>query len=198
MRLIDIIITIICGESLALLVADFLKEYEGVFDIARWVFLFLFPVLAIIVFWFADLVGKKLVFVLQLTKHLLVGVLATLIDLKVFNLLIGFFGLELAIVTGVSKGISFLISVSVKFIGNKYWAFEKTQKEGIKEEFLRFLTITFIGLLIDVASFFYFSKIMGSQFGLSFDIWVKISVVLAAIIAAAWHFLSYKFIVFKK
>lgn len=208
MKLLDIIITIICGEALALVMADFLKEYEGIFEIAKWTFLFLFPVLAIIVFWLADLIGKRIVFVSQLIKNVLVGILATLIDLKVFSLLIWFFGLELAIVAGVSKGISFLISISAKFIGNKYWAFsvqggsasggEKTQKEGIKEEFSRFLIVTFIGLLIDVGSFFYFSKIMGPQFGISFDIWVKISVVLAAIAAAAWNFLSYKFIVFKK
>ncbi len=198
MKLLDIIITIICGEALALVAADFLKEYNGIFEIAKWTFLFLFPVLAIIVFWLADLIGKKIVFVLQLTKYLLIGILVMLIDLKIFSLLIWFFGLELAIITGVSKGISFLVAVFAKFLGTKYWAFEKIQKDGIKEEFLKYLTVTFIGLLIDISCFFYFARIMGPQFGLSLNIWVKISVILAAIMAAAWNFLSYKFIVFKK
>lgn len=196
MKLLDIIITIICGEALALVMADFLKEYDGVFEIAKWTFLFLFPVLAIMVFWFADLIWKEIVFVLQLIKYLLIGVLAMLIDLKIFGLLIWFLGSEAAIVAGVSKGISFMISMSAKFIGNKYWTFEERKTERIKEEFLRFLTVTFIGLLIDVGCFFYFSKIMGPQFGLPFDIWVKASIVLAGIAAAAWNFLSYKFIVF--
>jgi len=198
MKLTDILITIVCGEALALLAADFLKEYEGVFEIAKWTFLFLFPVLSIIVFWFVDLISKKLPFLLQLAKYFLVGVIATLIDLKVYGLLTWFFGLELAMIIGVSKGISFLVSVLVKFIGNKYWAFEETKKEGIKEEFSKFLIVTFIGLLIDLGFFFYFSKILGPQFGISSEVWVKISVILAAVVAAAWNFLSYKFIVFKK
>lgn len=198
MKLLDILITIVCGEALALLAADFLKEYEGVFEVAKWTFLFLFPVLSIIVFWLVDLISKKLPFALQLAKYFLVGVIATLIDLKVYGLLTWFFGLELVMIIGVSKGISFLISVLVKFVGNKYWAFEETKKEGIKEEFSKFLIVTFIGLLIDLSCFFYFSRILGPQFGISPEVWVKISVILAAVVAAAWNFLSYKFIVFKK
>lgn len=197
MKLADIILTIICGEASALVLADFVKEYDLYF-IIKWASLFLMPVLAIILLWFADLIGKKYNFVLQLTRYLLIGVLATSIDLGIFELLVWLIGIDIALVAGASKAISFLIAVCVKFIGNKYWVFEERNSKGIKEKLLKFIIVTFIGLLFDVGAFLYFSKIVGPQFGLSGDIWVKASVIFAAIIAVVWNFLSYKFIVFKK
>lgn len=198
MRLIDIVITIVCGEALAIVLADFLKEYGTVSEVILWALLFILPVLAIIVLWLVDRISKKALVIFQAAKYILIGTLATLIDLEVFNLLIWSFGLQISLIVGVSKGISFLISVSAKFVGNKYWVFEEKKKAGIKEEFLKFLTVTFIGLVIDIGFFFYFSKILGPQFGVDPAIWVKISVILAAIASALWNFLTYKFIVFKK
>jgi hypothetical protein len=39
---------------------------------------------------------------------------------------------------------------------------------------------------------------MGPQFSIQTKIWEELSIILAALVAAIWNFLGYKFIVFKK
>jgi putative flippase GtrA len=197
MKLIDIILAIICSEASALVLADFLKEYDH-YSIIKWVLMFILPIICIVAFWLADLIKEKYKFVIELVKYVFIGVLAVLLDLKVFALLIWLVGLDVVIVGGFLKAISFLISVFAKFIGNKYWTFGEKSNKKIENEILKFVLVTFVGLIIDVGAFYYFSKILGPQFSLPNDVWVKVCVICAAIVAAAWNFLSYKFIVFKK
>lgn len=186
MKLLDIILAFICAEASALLINDLFGSY---FFGARFL-LFLMPILAIVFLWLADRAGKSFFFIWQLAKHLLVGLLVVLVDLKIFILLADWG-------SSTAKAISFLISVStVKFLGNKYWAFEEKERNNFGKQFGVFFGVTLIGLIIDVGSFLALTKIVLP--GLASQIWVKISVILAAICAAAWNFLSYKFIVFKK
>ena len=97
-----------------------------------------------------------------------------------------------------AKIISFLISIIVKYIGNKYWAFGKHGLDGIQAEITRFMFITLVGLAIDVLAFYYFTKTIGPQFGTPLFIWQKLGVIFAAAAAALWNFFGYKFIVFRK
>jgi len=122
--------------------------------------------------------------IFQAGKHLLVGIFATIIDIYVFLILTPpCFPL-------FSKTVSFIVSMAIKYIGNKYWVFKKTEKEGIKKELVLFLLIMSVGTLIDVVSFHFFSSYYGIQ--------VIISVILATIVAAMWNFIGCKFIVFQK
>jgi len=126
----------------------------------------------------------------QGVRHILTGGFADLIDIGVFNLLFFFFPAQLTI-----KAISFLIAAIVKYFGNKYWVFDKPEKDGAKKEIMQFLGVTLVGLLINVASFSIFVKINS---GFSIEAWREISVILALIITAVWNFLGYKLLVFKK
>jgi len=203
MKLLDIILAFICGEASAFLINDLISDLVGnnFFGVKtlRFVFLFLIPILSILFLWVADLIAKKFLFVLQLAKHILVGLLVVLVDLEIFTLLIGLFSVESGWFSGTAKAISFLVSVStIKFFGNKYWAFEEKEKNNIGRQFTVFLIVTLVGLIIDVSSFLCLIKIIVPQLGLTSRVWIKISVIIAAIIAAAWNFLTYKFIVFKK
>jgi putative flippase GtrA len=198
-KVIDIIFALICGRVLAFVANDFLKEYGMDAGIYRWTFIILLPLLSLFGLWVAFLIGKKLLFVFQGAKHILIGIFATVADLKFFEFLSFIFSLMfLTVNPNISKGVSFLVATSIKYWGNKYWAFEKPEKDGIKKEVAQFLVITAVGLVIDVGSFYYFNKVMGPQFGMSFAFWQKVSVILAAIVSAVWNFLGYKFIVFKK
>jgi hypothetical protein len=53
-------------------------------------------------------------------------------------------------------------------------------------------------LLLNAFAFYFFTKILGPQFSISAVIWVKLSVILAALTTAVFTFSSYKFFVFKK
>ncbi len=213
MKVIDIIFGLIAGRVVGFLLSDFLKTWEinigFYYNLVLWVAL---PLLSLFFLWLANLIGRKLLFVFQVAKFLLVGVFATVIDLKVFEFLTWFFVSALskipdgfaigAIFTSsgllLPKSFSFIAATVLKYLGNKYWTFQKQNKEGLNKEITQFFIITLIGLMIDVISFYYFAKIMGPSFEIPSAVWIKLSVVFAAVTAALWNFLGYKFLVFKK
>jgi putative flippase GtrA len=198
MKLTDIIITIIAGESFAVIATQLLKGRHISVFILAWVFYFLMPVLAIIALWLADLVSRKYLFIHQFAKYCLIGIISTLTDMEIFLFLVWIAGFDSGLLNGAFKSASFIIATYVKFIGNKYWTFEEREKRETKKEFMNFLIITFLGLLLDVAGFLFFTRTIGPQFGIPVLAWKEISVILAALAAAVWNFLGYKFIIFKK
>ncbi len=203
MKVIDIIFALVCGRLIGFLLGDFLKEWGihlGWYSfLILWILL---PFFSLLCLWIAYLIGRKFSFIFQGAKFLLVGAFTTIFDLKIFEFLVWLF----APIPLVSKGISFLAVIFFRYYGNKYWTFGKSfgdaqdscEKENIKMEIIQFLIITLIGLIINVSSFHYFIKIMGPQFSIPVVIWIKLSVIFAAITAALWNFLGYKFLVFKK
>lgn len=137
--------------------------------------------------------NEKNIIFRQALKHLIVGGFAVVIDVVFFEL---FIMLSVAVI--LAKAISFLISVVIKYIGNKYWAFQKNSTDNIYMEIMQFLAITFLGLAIDVSAFYYFTQAIGPQLDITESVWLKLGVIFAAGAAAAWNFLGYKFLVFKK
>jgi len=207
MKVTDVIFALICGRVIGFLVGDFLKEW-GIevglaYSLVLWV---LFPFASLLLLWIAQIIGRKLLFVYQAAKHLLVGAFATVIDLKFFEYLLLFVMANSLVV----KAISFLFSTIIKYWGNKYWAFgrhvtaaggippEGGKKDNIKKEMFQFFIITLVGLVIDVGVFYYATKIAEPQFGFPMVIWTKLAVIFAALAAAVWNFIGYKFLVFKK
>jgi putative flippase GtrA len=195
MKVVDIIFTIICGWLIGFLIGDFLKGWG--MSLSLWIILVLWvavPLCAVFCLWVAERIGTKLLFIFQGAKFLLVGAGATVIDLKIFEIL--------AVISPAStvifKAISFVISTLIKFWGNKYWTFGRSEKDNIAREALQFSAVTIVGLIIDISCFFFCTRILGPQFGMPGELWVKVSVIFAAIAAALWSFLGYKFFVFKK
>ena len=199
MKVIDIIFALIFGRIIGFLLGDFLREW-GINIGFYWALIIwlIFPIVSLVCLWLAFLIGKKLLFVFQGAKFILVGAAATVVDLKIFEFLIWLFVASIPIALLIPKGISFIFSTLLKYWGNKYWAFQKHEKEDIYKEIIQFFLITFVGLIIDIASFYYFTKILGPQFSLPIGVWIKLSVIFAGITAALWNFLGYKFFVFKK
>jgi len=192
----DLIFAGITGFSVAFIFIDFLTGTN--FEKYAWHLFWLFPILSIICLQISDLIGKKASFVHQAAKFFLVGALSAVVDIKVYQFSAWIFGLLIIISPLASKSISFLVATLVKYGGNKIWVFEKNGKDGIKKEVIQFFVITFIGLVIDVGAFWYFTKVMGPQFSMQTKIWEELSIVFAALAAAIWNFLGYKFWVFKK
>jgi len=199
MRVTDAIFALIAGRFIGFVLDDFFSEWGITLPfyevLVIWVIL---PFFALFCLWLAQLIGRRLLFVFQSAKHILVGGFATVIDLKVFEFLIWLFSLVITINPLVAKSISFIIATLIKYVGNKFWTFQKHEKENITQEAFKFLFVMSIGLLIDISIFYYLSHVIGPQFLISQTIWVKISVLVAAVVAAIWNFLGDKFLVFKK
>ena len=199
MKIIDVIFALIGGRIISFLVNDFLKgagiQLGPYYYFISWL---AFPFFTLFCLWAAYQIGRRFLFIFQAAKHVLVGAVVTVVDLKIFEILLWIVGLFTASGSLVIKGVSFIAATILKYFGNKYWAFNKPEKENLSKEIIQFLFITLMGLVLDVASFYYLTEIMAPQFELSHSSWIKASVVLAAFTAALWNFLGYKFLVFKK
>lgn len=190
MRKIDFVFAVLGGWGVAWVAAEFLKGYGLVLALGL-------PIFAIFALWVSFLIGRKLLFVFQVAKFLLIGILATLVDLGIFKLLdsllpgLRFGGL-------IFKGVSFLVATFAKYWGNKFWAFEKNEKTGMGKEITQFYAVTALGLAVDVGIFSVIVNVVGPQFGLPLDTWKTVGVLAAAIVVSVWNFIGYKFIVFRK
>jgi putative flippase GtrA len=136
----------------------------------------------------AELIAKKYKFVLEVAKFVLVGGFADIVDIKLF--LIIFIFLPFA---SFVKALTFLVAVTIKYIGNKNWTFTKNENAVIRKELSSFLYITAIGLFINVGVF-YCATLLAPKT----QLWTEISIIIAVLATAIFNFLGYKLIVFKK
>lgn len=198
MKRVDIILALVTGESLAWLISWFLKNSGIEINLPIWFLPVLLPILALVGLWVCYLIGKKYLFVFQLGKFLLIGVLATLVDLAILNFLMEIFDITRGIVYSIFVATSFIVATCLKYSGDKLWAFEKFGKEKIGVEFSQFFIITIIGGVIHTGVASLVVNIIGPQFGISSLIWANIGKISGIIVGSVWNFLGYKFIVFKK
>ena len=183
----DTIFAVICGLSVAWIGTDFLNKGA---PFGSWILFIILPMLSVVGLWLVELIGKKMIFVHQAGKFALSGTFADVIDIKVFQFLFW-----LAPFSLFFKGVSFLAAMAIKYAANKFWAFEKHGSEGIKKELAWFSAVTLIGLAIDVVSFYYFTRM---AIAIPKKQWVELCIIFAAVMAAVWNFIGYKFIVFRK
>ena len=198
MKRIDIILALVTGEVAAWLFYGILKNLGIEIRFVWLILAILLPILALIGIWIAFILGKKFLWIFQAAKFFLIGVVATLVDLGVLNLLILVSGIATGLFFSIFKGISFIVATCSKYFGDKFWAFEKMEKAGMGKEFGQFFLVTLVGLVINVGIASLVVNVLGSQFGLTEKLWANVGGIIAAFAAAIWNFLGYKFIVFKK
>lgn len=201
MKKIDIILALITGEAVALLFLQILKGILLPIDLIKnlnWILPLTLPILALIGLWICYLIGKKFLFVFQAGKFFLTGSLITVIDIGVLNFLMLISGIAAGLWFSFFKGISFLVATAIKYFGSKFWIFEKFEVGISLKEAGQFLVITLVSLGINVGVASFLVNILGPQFEMTKISWASISGIVAALSAAIWNFLGYKFIVFKK
>ena len=198
MKKTDIILALITGEITAWFLASVIEEFNLGIENISLILAVLFPILALLGLWICWLIGKKFLWIWQIAKYMLIGVMATVVDLLVLNGLIMMTGIAAGISYSIFKGISFIVATCAKYFGDKFWAFEKMSKEGMGKEFGQFLFVTLIGLGLNVAVASFVVNSVGPQFGLSAESWGTIGGIAAAFGVTAWNFIGYKFFVFKK
>ena len=198
MRKIDIFLALVCGEIIAWFFYGILKNLGVEIRFLSLILAISFPILALFGIWIAWFLGKKILWIFQAAKFLLIGALATLVDLGILNLLIWVSGIAAGLPYSIFKGISFIVATCSKYLGDKFWAFEKMERKGMGKEFSQFLAVTLIGLAINVGAASLIVNVAGPQFSLTEKLWANVGAISAAFVSAIWNFLGYKFIVFKK
>lgn len=198
MKKIDIILAVVSGLGLAILFSWLASGFGIHIKFLPVILVILLPILAVLGVWVCFLIGKKYLFVYQLGKFLLIGVFFALIDIAVLDVLLKIFGITAGIGYSVFVATSFVVVTSIKYVGDKYWAFEKAEKEKMGKEFLQFFIITLISGFIQTFIASLVVNTIGPKFGASSLIWANVGKIAGITVASAWNFLGYKFIVFKK
>lgn len=199
MKKLDIILSLITGEGVAWLFVWLIKNSPNInLPFLYWLLPVLFPVLSVFCLWLAYLIGRKYLFVYQLAKFILIGAFFAVFDLIIFNFLLEYFNVSKNdnLKYAIFVGISFVIATSIKYIADKYWAFEKSESRQMGSEFSKFFIVTLISgvIQIGVASFVFniAAVLLGGLVG------GNIGKIAGIAVASVWNFIGYKFFVFKK
>jgi len=200
----NIILALLAGEGVAGLIYGFIKS-SGMLTVmglssslVGWILIITLPFISLLGLFISYLIGKKYLFVFQIAKFFLIGVLSTLLDLGIMNIIILLFGGVVGWAYNLSKASSFLIATTSKYWADKMLAFENKETHNVKKEFAQFLTITIISLFINVGVASFIVNNIHPQFGFNLIIWANIGAIVASIIGSLWNFVGYKYIVFKR
>lgn len=198
---VDYLIISFIGISFALFSVPILKNIELPFLTVNFTtVLFLvvfFAIFANFALWIASLIGKWIPVAFQFAKFGAIGAFNTFLDWGVLNLLIAITGIATGFGYSSFKGISFIIATISSYFWNKYWTFE-SKKSSMGAEIGKFLSVSFLGLLINIsmASLIVFS--FQSSDITSPERLANIGAAVATIVSLLWNFVGYKLWVFKK
>ncbi len=132
---------------------------------------------------------------IQFLRFSLIGVINTLVDLGVLNLL--------SYLTGIYKGkeiiilntISYLIATVNSYFLNKYWTFGQRVLKRELVKFSKFLIINLTGMLFN--SFIVYFLTTHINMGFKKELWMNVSKIFATLVVMIYNFILYRFIVFQ-
>ncbi len=194
----DIIFSLIIGEITAWFIVVVLKNLGVSFN-----YLIFIPIVLPILWFIGIIIGSYLgrfyIIFYQAVKFIEIGFLNTGVDFGILNGLIYLSGASSGILYSVFKSMSFVVAVFSSYFWNKYWTFQAGENEGSKSvEFIKFLTVSIIGLLINVGIASVVVNFVIPFGGLNAVLWANVGAVAATAVSLVWNFLGYKLIVFKQ
>ncbi len=136
----------------------------------------------------------------QFGKFIVVGVLNTLIDFAILNVLSYLTGIYSGGSLVILNSISFTAAVINSYFLNKYWTFKEQSFGGVRAgEASGFLIVSLIGLAINGAIVFGVTTYIHPPLAFFTPaLWENFAKILATGVALIWNFIGYKFVVFKK
>ena len=120
----------------------------------------------------------------ELSAFGVVGAVCFVLDLALFQLL--YAHVELGAVT--SKFISTVVSMTVAYLGHRYWSFSHRARTGVRREYFLFAVINAVTLLLGLATVAFVRYPLGQESALVLQIANVLSTVLGTLI----RYLSYR------
>jgi len=201
----DYIISIIIGVIVSIflvLILHTLRNELGIEHVQlQYIALLVFALVpAGVVLWVyvSSHIGIRRPMLFQLGKFLPIGASNTAIDFGIMNLLILISGIDSGRWYSVFVGVSFLGAVVNSYVWNKFWTFESKETDGLGRQFIKFVMVASVGLLIKVSVASFVVNIIGPIGDVSTTLWANIGAIVSLIVVMLWNFTGYKFLVFKK
>jgi len=133
----------------------------------------------------------------QFTRFGVIGITNALVDYGYLNILIAFTGIAVGGWFSIFKGASFIVANISSYFLNKYWAFDSGHSVEHGKEYVKFFTVSIIGLFVNVFFSSLVVNLITPTTGASPALWANVGAVVGSISALVINFLGYKYIVFK-
>jgi putative flippase GtrA len=192
----DIIAVVILGEIVAVFLNFVIKGLNLNFGFPVFILYIALPILALVMNAIFYLIGKRIPIFFQFAKFITVGLANTAVDFGVLNLLMWSSGVYEGKTIILFNVISFLIAAIHSYIWNKLWTFSFKGKSNVANQFLQFIIVSLVGVLINSGIVYIITTWVSSS--ASNGVLVNIAKLVATVVSLIWNFIGYKFIVFKK
>jgi len=125
----------------------------------------------------------------QVVRFGMVGLLNTLVDYGLFNLLVGVFGVPPLAANPISVAAGILNS----FLWNKHWTFSAGGSARWQREAIAFVLVSLIGLGLNTGGLWVLNQLWGSNELLALNA-QKLG---ASIVSMTWNFVGYRYLAFR-
>jgi len=131
-------------------------------------------------------------------RFAVVGFLNTAVDIGVFNLLMFLTGIEKGQAIALFKASGAVLAFLNGYFWNKYWSFEAGRTQNRGAEFIKYISVTVGGAVLNVGITALIVNFVPPAFDLSQLSWNNLAAVIATVFNLAWNFSGYRWIVFKR
>ena len=130
-------------------------------------------------------------------RFVIVGIINTVVDLGVLNLLIqlthtGQRGLDFMLI----KTTSFMVAVMNSYFLNRSWTFRATgRQKSLVRSGTQFVAVSLVGAIVNVGTASYVATFVSPAVGLE-KLWPSAAALVGTTCSFVWNFIGYKYIVF--
>lgn len=134
----------------------------------------------------------------QFGRFGIVGLLNTVVDFGILNLLSRTLGITAGIVIGGVNIPGFLVAVANSYFWNKLWVFRDRDKgESLLHDFPKFFAVTVGGSVINSGIIIVLTTYILPPGDFSAETWLNVAKGAATAATLFWNFAGYKFVVFR-
>lgn len=135
--------------------------------------------------------------IIQLFRFGVVGIVNTVVDLSVLNILIFLFHTgETGTMFAVFKTVAFVCAVLNSYLLNRSWTFRRAADKRHIVEGAQFLFISLLGAVVNVGTSSYVATYMHPRWGIHTKAWPSFAALVGTAFSLGFNFVGYKFWVF--